>query len=154
MTLAKRLYRNGRPHRIAAVLNRCWAAIHALGFAPNWLVTLDVVGKKSGRTVSLPLVMAVVDGEHYLVSMLGAEVEWVRNVKAAGGTATLRHGCREEILLEEIPEEQRPRVLKAFLKRAPSARPHFPIHKDAPLSEFQQIASQFPVFRVVPRNAA
>jgi hypothetical protein len=154
MPLAKWPYRNGRPNRIAAVLNRCWAAVHALGFARNWLVTLDVVGRKSGRTISLPMVMAVVAGERYLVSMLGAEVEWVRNVKAAGGNVTLRHGCREEILLEELPEDQRPPVLKAFLKRAPGARPHFPIHKDAPLSEFRQVSSQFPVFRVVPRNAA
>lgn len=154
MTLAKWLYRNGRPNRIAALLNRCWAAVHALGFARNWLVTLDVVGRKSGRTISLPMVMAVVAGERYLVSMLGAEVEWVRNVKAAGGKVILRHGCREEILLEEIPEDQRPPVLKAFLRRAPGARPHFPIHKDAPLSEFRRVSSQFPVFRVVPRNPA
>jgi hypothetical protein len=44
-------------------------------------------------------------------------------------------------------------VLKAYLKRAPGARPHLPIHKDAPLSEFEQVSSRFPVFRVVPRAA-
>ena len=35
----------------------------------------------------------------------------------------------------------------------PAIRPHLPIHKDAPLSEFEQVSSQFPVFRVVPRSA-
>jgi len=44
-------------------------------------------------------------------------------------------------------------VLKAYLKRAPGARPHLPIHKDAPLSEFARVSSQFPVFRVVPGSA-
>lgn len=39
--------------------------------------------------------------------MLGAEVDWVRNVKAAGGHATLRHGRREELCLEEIPADRR-----------------------------------------------
>ena len=151
MNLEKWLYRSGRPNRVALVLNWCWAAIHALGVAPNYLVTLNVRGRRSGRTISLPLVMAVVEGERYLVSMLGADANWVRNVKAAGGNVTLRHGRREEVRLEEVPTNQRAPMLKAYLKRAPGARPHLPIHKDAPLSEFERVASQFPVFRVVPR---
>jgi hypothetical protein len=147
----KWLYHGGRPNRVARVLNRCSAAIHALGVAPNYMVTLEVRGRRSGRRISLPLVMAVVDGERYLVSMLGAEVDWVRNVRAAGGIVTLRHGRREAVRLEEVPANQRAPVLKAYLKRAPGARPHLPVHKDAPLSEFEQVASEFPVFRVVPR---
>ncbi len=149
MSLKKWLYRGGRPNWLATVVNRWTAAVHALGIAPNYLVTLEVRGRRSGRTTSLPLVMAVVEGERYLVSMLGAEVDWVRNVKAAGGHVTLRHGRREEVRLEEVPADRRAPVLKAYLKRAPGARPHLPVHKDAPLSEFEQVAAQFPVFRVV-----
>src|SRR6185295_9656671 len=130
------------------MLNRWSSSIHALGVAPNYLVTLDVRGRRSGRTISLPLVMALIEGERYLVSMLGAEVDWVRNVKAAGGNVTLRHGRREEVHLEEVAADQRAPVLKAYLKRAPGARPHLPIHEDAPLSEFEQVSTQFPVFRV------
>ena len=103
--------------------------------------------------ISLPLVMTVVQGERYLVSMLGAEVDWVRNVKAAGGNVTLRHGRREEVRLEEVPADRRAPVLKAYLKRAPGARPHVTVHKDAPLSEFEKVSAQFPVFRVAPRAA-
>ena len=152
MNLEKWLYRGGRPNWVATVVNRCWAAVHSLGVAPNYLVTLDVRGRRSGRMISLPLIMVVVEGERYLVSMLGEEVDWVRNVKAAGGNVTLRHGRREEVCLEEVTADQRAPVLKAYLKRAPGARPHLPIHKDAPLSEFEQVSPQFPVFRVVPRN--
>jgi hypothetical protein len=151
MNLEKWLYRGGRPNRVAAVVNRCWAAVHALGVAPNHLVTLEVRGRRSGRMISLPLVMVAVGGERYLVSMLGEDVDWVRNVKATGGNATLRHGCREEVQLEEVAADRRAPVLKAYLKRAPGARPHLPIHKDAPLSEFERLLAQFPVFRVVPR---
>jgi len=39
--------------------------------------------------------------------------------------------------------------LKAYLQRAPGARPHVPVSKDAPLAEFEQVAMAFPVFRVV-----
>jgi F420H(2)-dependent quinone reductase len=154
MTFARWLYRGGRPHRIASVVNRATAAVYGLGIAPDYLVALDVVGRRSGRVRSLPVVMTVVDGERYLVSMLGAEVEWVRNVRAAGGHVTLRHGRREEVRLEEIAADRRAPVLKAYLKRAPGARPHLPIEKDDPLSEIERVASQFPVFRVVPRSAA
>jgi len=93
--------------------------------------------------------MVLIEGERYLVSMLGAEVDWVRNVQAAGGNATLRHGRREEVHLEEVAVDRRAPVLKAYLKRAPGARPHLLVDKDAPLSEFEQVSAQFPVFRVV-----
>jgi hypothetical protein len=139
---------------VARLLNRCWSAVHALGVALDYLVTLKVPGRRSGRVVSVPLVMVVVDGERYLVSMLGEEVNWVRNVKAARGSGTLRHGRREEVRLEEVAPDRRAPVLKAYLKRASAARAHLPIDKDAPLAEFKRVSSRFPVFRVVPREAS
>lgn len=152
MSLARWFYRGGRPNRVARLLNRGGAAVHALGVAPNYLVTLEVPGRRSGRIISFPLVMVVVAGERYLVSMLGEEVNWVRNVEAAGGHATLRHGRREDVRLEEVAPDRQAPVLKAYLQRAPGARPHLPVHKDAPLSEFERVSSRFPVFRVVPKG--
>jgi hypothetical protein len=72
------------------MVNRAWAAVVSSGVASNLYATLEVTGRKSGRTVSLPVVVAVVDGERYLVSMLGEHVQWVQNVRAAGGRAVLR----------------------------------------------------------------
>jgi deazaflavin-dependent oxidoreductase (nitroreductase family) len=143
------LYRGQRPNWIARIVNRASAAAASSGVASNYLVTLDVTGRKSGRIFSLPLVMAVVDGQRYLVSMLGDNVQWVHNVRAAGGKAVLRHGRREEIRLEEVPAGQRAPILKAYLQRAPGARPHVPVNKDAALSEFEKIAAAIPVFRVL-----
>lgn len=154
MSLKRWFYRNGRPNRVARVLDRCTAALYALGIAPDYLVTLEVPGRRSGRTVSLPLVMVVVAGERHLVSMLGEGVNWVRNVRAAGGDATLRHGRREQVRLEVVAADRRAPVLKTYLKRAPNGRAHLPISEDAPLAEFERVASRFPVFRVVPRNKA
>jgi hypothetical protein len=150
MRLKRWLYRGGHPNRLAGLLNRGHAALYALGVRPNWLVRLEVVGRRSGRIITLPLVMAVIGGERYLVSMLGQNVDWVCNVRAAGGRCVLRHGRREEVCLVEVPVELRAPVLKAYLQCAPGARPHVPVDKDSPLSEFENIASQIPVFRVTP----
>ncbi len=133
---------------MARALNRGWAAVHSLGIAPNYLVTLEVVGRRSGRTISFPLAMVLSDGERYLVSMLGTDAAWVRNLQAANGQAMLHHGRTEQVLLEEVAAGKRAPVLKAYLRLAPGARPHIPIDKDAPLEEFESIVKQIPVFRV------
>ncbi len=148
------LYRGGHPNLLARVLNRGWAIIHSSGIAPNYLVTLEVKGYRSGRTISFPLAMTVLDGERYLVSMLGTQAAWVRNVEAANGNAILRHGPTERVRLETVAVDQRAPVLKAYLQLAPGARPHIPVDKDAPLEAFQAIAAQFPVFRVLPAGDA
>jgi deazaflavin-dependent oxidoreductase (nitroreductase family) len=142
------LYRGQRPHWIARMLNRVWAVVGSSGMTSTGLVTLEVTGRTSGRLVSLPVVLVVVEGQRYLVSMLGEHGQWVRNVRAAGGRAVLRRGSRETIHLEAVPIDQRAPILQAYLQRAPGARPHVPVHKDAALAEFAKIAAAFPVFRV------
>jgi deazaflavin-dependent oxidoreductase (nitroreductase family) len=144
------MYQGQRPNWIARMLNRVDAAVGSWGIASRYgLVTLEVTGRTSGQPVSLPLVMVVVEGQRYLASMLGDDVHWVKNVRAAGGRAVLRSGGgREEVHLEEIPAERRAPILKAYLHRAPGARAHVPVDKDAPLADFERIAPAYPVFRV------
>ncbi len=151
MSLQRWFYAGGRPNWMARLLDRGTAAVSARGVCPEYLVALEVPGRQSGRIVSLPVVVAVIGGERYLVSMLGEEANWVRNVRAAGGEAALRHGPPEEAHLEEVvgPDRRAP-----VLKRASNASAHVPIDKDAPLAEFQRLAPRFPVFRIAPRNPA
>ena len=143
------LYPNARPNWLARILNRFWASVHALGVLPNYLVTLKVQGRRTGRTISFPLAMVAQDGERYLVALFGYKTGWARNVAAANGQAVLRHGRTEHIRLEEIPVSQRARVLKRYLQIAPGARPHIPISKDDPIEVFEAHASEYPVFRVM-----
>ncbi len=142
------LYKEGRPNLIARAMNRGWAMIHSLGIAPNYLVTLEVVGRRSGRTISFPLAMVVIDQKRSLVSMLGNNASWVQNVRAADGHARLRHGRSENVRLIEVPIEQRAPILKLYLKKAPGARPHIPIDLNAPVEQFATIAADYPVFQV------
>lgn len=144
------LYRGNRPHLLARGLNRGWAVLHAWGIAPGYLVTLEVRGRRTGRTISFPLVMATIGNERYLVSMLGTDAAWVANVRAADGHAVLRHGRRERVRLEEVAVGERAPVLKEYLRRAPGARPHVRVGKDAALGAFEAVAAEYPVFRVRP----
>jgi hypothetical protein len=82
--------------------------------------------------------------------MLGEEANWVSNVRAAAGRATLRHGRREAVHLDEVDPESRGPILKRYLEVAPGARPHIPVDRRASLTEFERIAPRFPVFRVRP----
>jgi hypothetical protein len=148
------LYRGKRPDRIARTINRAWAWLFSTGITPSYMTTLEVTGRKSGRTISQPMAIAIVDRERYLVSMLGDNVQWVRNIRAAEGRAVLHHGGREEIRLEEIAVEQRAPILKAYLQIAPGARPHIPVDKDAPVAAFEKIAAAFPVFRITSNAPA
>jgi deazaflavin-dependent oxidoreductase (nitroreductase family) len=142
------MYRGQRPNWIAKLANRLWATVAATGVTGSYVVTVEVIGRKSGRVIAFPLVMAEVGGERYLVSMLGDNTQWVQNVRAAGGHAVLRSGGREAVQLDELPADQRAPILKAYLQRADGARPHIPIDKDAPLAAFEQIAAEYPVFHV------
>jgi hypothetical protein len=152
MFVKKSLYAGGRPGLLAKAMNAIWAKLHAWGIAPNYLVTLEVVGRKSGKVIAFPLVMLARDGERYFVSMLGEQANWVRNLRAVDGKATLRHGRVEQVMLEDVPVERRAPLLKAYLQIAPGARPHVAVDKDAPLDEFEKAAAAYPVFKVNPRK--
>ena len=139
---------SGLGRKMATVLDCFMSWFATRGVAPDFLVTLEVPGRRSGRIYSIPLVVAVVDGERYLVSMLGADVGWVHNLKAAEGRAVILHGKREEVRLEEVPVEQRAHLLKSFLQRALGARAHIAVDKDAPIAEFEKVAPDLPVYRI------
>jgi hypothetical protein len=150
----RRLYRGGRPNRVAKILNRASAIAFGMGMWPTRAAALEVRGRHSGRTISFPIVIANHEGERYLVAMLGENANWVRNVRAAGGQAVLRHGRREHVRLEEVPVQSRPAILRQYLAVAPGARPHIPIDPHGSLEDFERIAPQYPVFRLTPAVVA
>jgi hypothetical protein len=82
--------------------------------------------------------------------MLGEGVNWVLNVRGAGGRAVLRDERRERVRLEEVEPGGRAPILRRYLELAPGARSHIPVDPGAPVAAFERIASQYPVFRVLP----
>jgi hypothetical protein len=142
------MYKSGRPNRPAKLLNGLWSRLAASGRSPKQLYSVEVRGRRSGRRISFPVVVADYDGERYLVAMLGEGANWVANVRAAGGHATLQRGWREHVLLEEVDPTIRGPILRRYLHLAPGARAHIPVDPSAPLEEFDAVAANYPVFLV------
>lgn len=143
------LYRGGHPNRFAGCRTAPRRSRSRRGSRRGGrAAALEITGRRSGRVISFPVAIADVEGERYLVSMLGANVNWVRNLTAVGGRAVLRHGRRESVYLEEVEPAARAPILRRYLQVAPGARPHIPVDRRAPLAEFARIAADYPVFRI------
>jgi polyisoprenoid-binding protein YceI len=144
----------GRANATARRYAKVWAAIFAVGLAPRRWVTLEVAGRRSGRVVRFPLGLTDLNGQWYLVPMLGDKCNWVENVRAAGGRATLRHGRATACRLIEEPVGQRAAIIKRYLQQVPGARPHVPVDRRAPITDFEAIAPHYAVFRIAQEDGA
>jgi len=106
-SLDRWLHRGNRPHLTARIL-KAWAKLAGAGCSPRELVRLlDVTGRRTGRTVPLPVLVVDVQGERYLTSMLGEGSNWVKNVKTAGGSAVLCRRHQEQVQHDEVPFGER-----------------------------------------------
>ena len=143
-------YRGWRPTRLGRLWSRAYAWVAGLGLTPGILLSLQTMDRSSGRLSSTILVVARYQGQRYLVSMLGNGSEWVQNVRAAGGKAFIKRGRRHPVSLTEIPTQERAPILKAWCEVATSGRQHLPVSHPAPVSAFEAIASDYPVFRIDP----
>ena len=78
--------------------------------------TLAVRGRTSGQWRTVPVNLLVLDGQGYLVSARG-ETDWVQNLRAAGG-GEIRRGSRvQPFTATEIPNDQKPPIIQAYLDR-------------------------------------
>lgn len=142
------MYPGGRANAAGRRFARVWAAVLGAGLAPRRWVALEVAGRRTGRMTRFPLGMADWQGAWYLVPMLGENCNWVRNVRAANGNVTIRHGRARPCRLVEVPMAERAPILRRYLEKVPGARPHIPVDRHAPLAAFAAIAARYPVFRV------
>lgn len=143
------------PRWLRRQVNHLVGWVAGVGLMPANTVRLEVVGRRTGRVHGFALTTATWEGERYLVSLAG-ESGWVRNLRAAGGQAVIRHRRASVVRTEEIPLAQRPPILKAYLdNRALSksasgaARDYFGVAPHPDLEELERIADRYPVFRVV-----
>ncbi|HEV2127148.1 MAG TPA: nitroreductase family deazaflavin-dependent oxidoreductase [Thermomicrobiales bacterium] len=116
--------------------------------SPAGAQVLEARGRKSGKLQTVPVNPIEVGGQRYLVAPRG-ETQWVRNVRAAG-EGTLRVGGRSErIAGREIPDADKPPVLRAYLdKYYRQVGAQFGVPKDVTLDQLADIAGNHPVFRI------
>ena len=125
--MKRRLYRTGGPALIARSLDRIAAVQYSAGIlSPARAVTLEVAGRRTGHLVPFLVVIAEYDHERYLVSMLGNDANWVRNVRAADGRAVLRRGSREQVRLEEVEPADRMHSMIGQGTKVPAPGDPFP----------------------------
>jgi deazaflavin-dependent oxidoreductase (nitroreductase family) len=111
---------------------------------------LMVRGRKTGEWHSTPVNPLTFEGKRYLVAPRG-ETQWVRNIRASH-EAQLRLGRKTETVhVEEVPDAERPPLLRAYLKAwAWEAGQFFGgVGPDASDTELQRIAPEHPVFRIL-----
>lgn len=147
MTAAARYIRPGRG---TAVFNKVVAGFTRAGISVWGSRVLAVRGRKSGELRTTPVNLLTVDGERYLVAPRGV-TQWVRNIRVAG-EAELRLGRRvEPIRVVELTDDEKPAILRPYLRRWKFEVGVFFDGVDASASDetLRNIAPGHPVFRVL-----
>jgi deazaflavin-dependent oxidoreductase (nitroreductase family) len=131
------------------ISNTIVAALLRRGVKMGSNALLTVPGRKSGEPRTTPVTLLERDGERYLQSPFG-EVNWVRNLRAAGqGTLTRGRHAEPITVVELTPAEAAP-VYKAALASVPSIiKGYFDVTPDSPLADFEREAPRHPMFRIV-----
>src|SRR5882757_2312064 len=103
-----------KPGAAVRILDRILTSLVWVGLICGHFYVLEVRGRKSGKTISLPVDPLDLDGRRYLISPRG-ESNWVRNVRSAGEVVLARAMRRHRYAVRELPPSERPPVLKAYL---------------------------------------
>ena len=139
--------------RIGRLSNGIVAGLTRAGISLRGSRVLSVRGRKSGQWHSTPVNPLSYRGARYLVSPRG-HTQWVRNMRVAGG-GELRVGRRvESFTAEELPDEQKPELLREYLRRWKFEVGMFfeGVGPDAPDEKLLEIAPGYPVFRITARD--
>jgi deazaflavin-dependent oxidoreductase (nitroreductase family) len=133
--------------------NALVAALLRMGVRLGPMTLLTVRGRKSGEPRTTPVAITEQDGRRIIVGTFG-DVNWVRNLRAAG-EATLTRGRRSEhVTVRELSAEEAAPLLKQVLPGAPGMiRGYFDVTPDSSLEEFEREAPRHPIFLVTPTPA-
>lgn len=144
-----------KPKKATNFFNESVARLTRLGISVYGSRVLYVRGRKTGEWRSQPVNPLTYEGSRYLVAPRG-NTQWVRNLRAAGGTGQLRLGRRvEDFRATEVPDDGKPPVLRAYLKRWKWESGVFfdGVDATAPDETLRAIAPGYPVFRIEPATA-
>ncbi|GHE98512.1 nitroreductase [Amycolatopsis deserti] len=138
-----------KPGKGDGVFNVAVQFLTKLGVSLAGSRVLLVRGRKSGELRSTPVNLLKVGGQRYLVAPRG-QTQWVRNLRAAG-EGQLRVGRRVETFrFAELADEEKPVILRAYLKKWAWEVGRFFEGVDHSSSDevLRGVAPGFPVFRI------
>jgi hypothetical protein len=138
------------PNAVDRIFGRALVFLVRIGLIRGHFYVLEVRGRKSGRTISLPVDPLDLDGQRYLVCARGNS-NWVRNARTASEVVLVRALRRRRYTVRELPSELRPPVLKAYLDRfAVEVQRFFPVPKGSGVEAFNDLAPRYPVLALQP----
>ena len=131
------------------VFNNVVALLTRMGISVWGSRVLEVPGRKTGEPRRTPVNLLTYEGDRYLVAPRG-HTQWVRNLRASGRGRLLLGRRSEEFTATELSEDERPPVLRAYLKRWKAEVGVFfgGVGPDSSDEELRRIAPDHPVFRL------
>jgi deazaflavin-dependent oxidoreductase (nitroreductase family) len=150
--MTKQTPRYIKPAQSTNDFNNAVAWLTKLGISVWGSRVLYVRGRKSGEQRATPVNLLTFESERYLVAPRG-ETQWVRNLRVAG-EGQLRVGRRvEQFTYTELTDDEKPALLRAYLKRWKFEVGVFFDGVDAKASEetLRGIAPGYPIFRIATR---
>ena len=133
----------------ARVFNPIVALLTRAGVSVWGSRELRVRGRKTGEWRTTPVNLLTYEGNRYLVAPRGV-TQWVRNLRAVG-EGELRVGRRTEAFrATELPDEEKPPILRAYLKRWKAEVGVFfgGVGADSSEEELRRISPDHPIFRI------
>jgi deazaflavin-dependent oxidoreductase (nitroreductase family) len=120
-----------------------------LGLSLAGSQVLEVKGRKSGEWRKTPVNPLEVEGSRYLVAPRG-HTQWVRNMRVSGGGRLAKGRRTEEFTATEVPEAERPPILRAYLEKWKWEVGAFfeGVGPDSDDADLKRIAPNHPIFRL------
>ena len=131
------------------VFNPIVAGLTRLGISVLGSRILRVRGRTSGKWRTTPVNLLTFEAKRYLVAPRG-ETQWVKNIRKAGRGELQLGRKTEAISVVELPDEEKPDLLRAYLKRWKAEVGVFfgGVGADSPEEDVRRIAPDHPVFRI------
>ena len=113
-----------RVNAFVRINNLIISSLLRMGISMGSFALLTVCGRKSGKPIETPIAIFVHEGKSYLIASYGI-VNWVRNLRATGGEATItRIDTPKRFMPSNCRRKQR---YLSFGKLCVLALPAFPV---------------------------
>jgi deazaflavin-dependent oxidoreductase (nitroreductase family) len=131
------------------VFNPLVAALTRLGISVMGSRVLEVRGRRSGELRHTPVNLLTLEGARYLVAPRG-QTHWVRNLRASREGRLLLGRRTEAFSVREVPDDEKPAILRAYLKKWKWEVGQFfgGVGPDSPEDELRRIAPDHPIFLI------
>jgi deazaflavin-dependent oxidoreductase (nitroreductase family) len=131
------------------VFNPVVAGLTRAGISVMGSRVLEVRGRKTGEPRRTPVNLLDFEGGRYLVAPRG-HTQWARNLRASGEGRLWLGRRSEPFTATELPDGEKPRLLRAYLKRWKAEVGVFfgGVGPDSSDEELLRIAPDHPVFRL------